>query len=211
MTGKANDLMDDECKQLVFDDSPPATPMQDVIPLQGFINLLAGTGKTKKAAKKKWARAVWGKHQPWGRWEGGDKKLANYKIHRVDLLINNITRADAARWLESIGETKDKLSEQVIYWLGDYLGQTGKLTPLHQKRLDLLSEVIGRLQRKDPNIDPKDMPGTRADLLKHCQWSHPLVFEMAESTFKSYIKGICSFRKGARQSSYYREKQSQLS
>jgi hypothetical protein len=63
----------------------------------------------------------------------------------------------------------------------------------------------------DPSLDLEAMPGTRADLLEHCQWSHPGIFVMPVSTFRSYLTGNCSFCKGAMKSSYYREKQSELS
>jgi len=216
MAGKGDGLMTMDCEDLAGSGYPYE------ISLLGFINLLGGTDDRNSPEHWKWTRMVWAwlvqdKTGPddYKRWSNQDRQNPAYKSVNEDryvvLVMHTVTPAVAAKWLKAIGVAPDSLSDEVKYWLGDYLGKPGKSTPHHQLRRDLLSEVLERLQGIDPNLDLEAMPGTRADLLKYCQWSHPGVFEMAESTFKSYLKGICSFCKGARPSSYYREKQSRLS
>jgi len=213
MAGKGNGRMTMDCEDLAGSGYP-----HEITQL-GFINLLAGTADRDNPEHWDWTSMVWSRLLKDKTGDDDFRYWPNeYRQNKVNeegnnqryvaLLLHTVSPAAAAQWLKDIGETPGTLSEEVKHWLGDYLSKPGKSTPHRQLRLDRLSEVLNRLKGIDPNLDLEAMPGTRADLLKHCKWSHPGVFEMAESTFKSYLKGICSFCKGAGPSSYYRTKQS---
>jgi hypothetical protein len=201
MAGKGAGRLTMECAQLVGCE----VPLPDVLHLNGFVSLLAGTADRANPDYRTWVRLAWDWANPGRRWEGDDERSGNYQGHQVELLLTNIDRATAAKWLKSLGESKDTLSEPVKHWLGDCLGRSGNPGPRREKRLALLRQVVDSLRVVDPDLDLQDMPGTREDLLEHCKWAHPGAFEMSVSTFKGYLSGICSFRANAGSTNYYRD------
>jgi hypothetical protein len=133
----------------------------------------------------------------------GDECPEKYPVHQVVLLFHHVDRAAAAKWLKSVGESKDTLSEPAKHWLGDHLHKSGNPRPHREKRLILLKDEVERLRAGDPSLDVEAMPGTRKDLLEHCQRVYPGNFQISEATFKGDLRGICSFRDRTRRSGYY--------
>ena len=201
MVGKGAGRLAMECAQIVGCE----VPLPDVLHCHGFVSLLAGTADRANPDYRTWVRLVWGWVYPGRRWEGDDERSVNYKLHQVELLLTDIDRATAAKWLKSLRESKDTLSEPVKHWLGDCLGRSGNPGPRREKRLALLRQVVDSLRVVAPDLDLQAMPGTRKDLLEHCKWAHPGAFEMSVSTFKDYLSGICSFRANAASTNYYRD------
>lgn len=201
MAGKGAGRLTMECAQLIGCE----VPLPDVLHRHGFVSLLAGTADRANPDYRTWVRLLWDWAYPGQRWEGDDERSANYQLHQVDLLLTGIDKATAAKWLRSLGESKDTLSEPVKHWLGDCLGRSGNPGPRREKRLALLRQVVDSLRVIDPDLDVQAMPGTRADLLEHCQLAHRRAFEISEETFKGYLPGICSFRRNAKSSNYYRD------
>jgi hypothetical protein len=207
MADLGDDFMTTACKKLVID----STDYPRRIPRMGMVNLLAGTKDVNSKDWQTWASMVWTMGAPQQRWVGDDPKHTDYTIQHIDLLIASIDRPTALRWIKSIRQPMDGISEQFKHWLGDYLVGPGRPSQARQHRLGLLRQVVEGLKAIDQDLHTNAMPGIRADLLELCHRMHPRVFEMSEKTFKSYLKEICSFRSGARSSSYYRDKLSQLS
>ena len=139
---------------------------------------------------------VWDSFYPDDRWESS-------KLQRVELLIRTIEPAAAADWLTENGETPDTLSEQVKLWLRGHLDAPGKPRLHRQRRLDLLKQVVERLKGNDSSLNTQAMPGTRGELLEHCQRLHSSAFAISERTFAGDVTDICNFPDGARKSGYY--------
>jgi hypothetical protein len=66
-------------------------------------------------------------------------------------------------------------------------------------------KLSNELARRDPDFNLEKMPGKKSDLLE-LAIKFDAALDHTLSTFDTYLKGLCKFKKGARPSNYYRLK-----
>ncbi len=113
-----------------------------------------------------------------------------------------ILRKPFAVWLRAIGENP---SEYVRAWLGAEFGQQKAESKVERKRAKI-QEILGELESLDPDFCRDSMPGRKVDFFTLCKEIARADFaHIREATFSDYLPGLCAFRKGARESDYYRK------
>ena len=118
-----------------------------------------------------------------------------------------IDRQACAAWLRAIGENP---SEFVRAWLGAECGQQKAESKVERKRAKI-KEILGELESLDPDFCRDSMPGRKVDFFALCKEVARADFaHIREATFSDYLPGLCAFRKGARESDYYRKSLSEL-
>lgn len=70
--------------------------------------------------------------------------------------------------------------------------------------IEFLKLIKFRADEKGLNFDSEEMPGRKKDLHAIAR-NYSSEFRLAESTFDDYLKGLCKFKKGARESNFYSE------
>lgn len=64
--------------------------------------------------------------------------------------------------------------------------------------------LLVEIAKRDPAINIDEMPGIKKDLLAVARKFNDIL-DRPESTFDSYIEGLCKFKKGSRTGKYYEE------
>lgn len=70
-------------------------------------------------------------------------------------------------------------------------------------KLKEIRSIFDRMKAADPQFDSSSMPGRKEDFHKLCKQLNKPMFSVAPDTFNDYLKGVCKFNPGARETDYY--------
>jgi len=71
------------------------------------------------------------------------------------------------------------------------------------EKLHEIERILSLIKKHDPNFNQKNMAGRKKDFQDLCITLNKEFFTVAPDTFNDYIKSICKFRSGARETDYY--------
>jgi len=133
--------------------------------------------------------------------------------------FQTITRHTFAAWLRASGfgddEGQEKPSEHVRAWLGpewkEAPGASKNPSKIESKKETILA-ILAAIRELDPEFSPDSMPGQKVDFFELCcELDMKKEFKTVSlATFDDYLRNLCKFRKGARQTDYYSKNASQI-
>lgn len=77
-------------------------------------------------------------------------------------------------------------------------------TKVNEKRVEI-QRILNTIKIADPDFSQESMPGRKLDFQNLCIMLHKRYFTVASETFNDYLKGICKFSSGARETDYYKK------